>query len=87
MRLSILKHLRSLARSTIDLGVHRDADELIRVWETGAIHQASDFVWLEDTGFVVPPEPGHWRRVRKEIGRRQGLRRVKAREPRVGLMS
>lgn len=87
MRLSILKHLRLFARPTIDPDVSRDADRLIRTWGIGAIHHAADFEWLADTGLVTSPKPGHWQRVRKEIGRRQDLQRMKVREPGVRFLS
>ena len=69
----ILKHIRSAARlRAIDPTVSQDADELIQLWGSVAYDKAADLSWREDSGLVMSSQPGHWWRVRREIGRRLG---------------
>lgn len=73
MLFPILRHLRS-TRSVrkIDPGVSRDADELVQLWGHAAYERAAELSWKEDRGLVSSDRPGHWWRVRREIGRRVG---------------
>jgi hypothetical protein len=55
-----------------DQGVIRDADDLIASSGDAAYDIADRMSWQEDTGLVATSRPGHWWRVRTEIGRRFG---------------
>ena len=70
MRLSILKHLRFFSIPKPDEAVAQDADDLIQLWGNAAYQRATYLSWEEDIGIVASSRPGHWWRVRREIGRR-----------------
>ena len=72
MRFPILRHFRSAPGRKVDPAVSRDADELIQLWGHVAFARASEMSWREDTGLVASSRPGHWWRVRREIGHRIG---------------
>jgi hypothetical protein len=74
MSLSIVARMRvSLrGRHEVDPVVTQDADDIVRCWRADAFDVASDLSWREESGLVHSPEPGHWARVRREIGRRLG---------------
>ncbi len=55
-----------------DPGVIRDADRLMLVYGEQAYEAASAYSWREDTGLLFTQKPGHWHRVRLEIGHRSG---------------
>ncbi len=59
-----------------DDAVSRDADELMNLFGAAAYETATMNSWREDTGLVITARPGHWWRVRREIGRRLGVREV-----------
>lgn len=55
-----------------DDSVSRDADDLMTLFGAAAYETATLNSWREDTGLVSTGRPGHWWRVRREIGRRLG---------------
>ncbi len=52
--------------------VVRDAGSLIKMWGEAAYDQAAVRSWREDTGLLFTSRPGHWARVRREVGHRLG---------------
>lgn len=70
---SALKHLRAKRRATqIESAVKQGGDELMLVWGALAYQVAIELSCKENTRFVSSPSPGHWSRVRIELGRRLG---------------
>ncbi len=61
-----------LRTSGFDDTVSHDAAELIQLWGNAAYEKAAELSWREDTGLMATSQPGHWWRVRREIGRRIG---------------
>ncbi len=57
---------------TPEQAVLRDATDLIRLWGAAAFSVAGTMSWQEDTGLIPTPSPGHWSRVKHEIGHRLG---------------
>jgi hypothetical protein len=55
-----------------DQDVIRDADTLIAAWGDASYETAVRLSWQEDTGLLTTSRPGHWWRVRNEIGHRFG---------------
>ena len=55
-----------------DEAVARDADKLVASCGEGAYDIAATMAWREDVGLLSAPRPGHWERVKREIGHRQG---------------
>ena len=57
---------------TPDETVLRDADELIAAWGVAAYDAAAKMSWREDIGLLTTGDPGHWSRVKREVGSRLG---------------
>ena len=57
-----------------DQAVLADADDLARIWGEAAYAVAANMSWREDMGLIYAAEAGHWARVKREIGYRQGWR-------------
>jgi hypothetical protein len=61
-------------RPQLDPAVGRDADELMHLWGAAAYGRAIDLSSQEALGRISSARPGHWRDVRREIGRRIGYK-------------
>lgn len=55
-----------------DQAVLQDAGDLIQIWGEAAYSVAANMSWREDMGLIYAAEVGHWARVKREIGFRQG---------------
>ena len=72
MRTISIKSLWPFRCDTPDPAVIKDADQLVRVYGEQAYETAAMFSWREDIGLLFTQKPGHWHRVRLEIGHRTG---------------
>ena len=72
MRAISIKSLWPFRYDGLDPAVLRDADRLIEAHGDKAYETAGLYSWREDIGLLYTAQPGHWARVRLEIGHRQG---------------
>ncbi len=72
----LTKSFRALGSGALDPAIVRDADRLMRAHGDDAFEIAGMNSWREDIGLLYTATPGHWSRVRAEIGRRAGRNEI-----------
>ena len=72
MRAIAMTDLQPFAQGKTDPAVARDAERLLRTHGEQAYDTAGLNAWREDIGLLYTPRPGHWHRVKLEIGSRDG---------------